>query len=670
MFQYNYNQDAFCASAEDLQFLDSIGDYSLSLYQHPLLEKDSISSFSDYCIDHYEQEFVSSLQFHILNGTLPLGKAPAFIPEAVHLGSAHIDKTFFSRLSEYSVRLDAILKANIDLYASGFQQNVSSSANTDYWEFHEQTQQCYRMSAEITFQSDNVRFSLIDYVEPCDKPEPTISGIYALSDYLVPLIRHADLDEYAHALLSFYYSESLNCAGPVDGHKLAKRLGLKIQHHTLTKEGSISGQLFFESATIAVYDNGNVQFIDIPEKTIVIDKDACKENRPITRSNLCDSINRTILHECVHYVYHRYFYFVQHLSNSSIHSLCCTTDPQYGKDSALYWIEWQAEEISFRLQMPMQSFQTRAEELLRRNNYATAAFHALERTISKLAAEFHVSKKAAKSRMRTLGYPVDGVLNYVDGKYIPPFGCKPLGSKQTLTIGLMDAARLMQKNSVFQETVCSGQYLFIENHFCQNRSKYIFHDRSKKPQLTSYARSHMDECCLVFTKEYGETTYSYCEGALKREKKDHGVIINFDGKSEQARKTISEDPVSAAKRITALLLSAPKFFNETLSFHMDRLALTEEALAAAAGISSKTVSRLCSQPIPKTTIQTLVAVCIGMHLDPPISYDLIEKSYVPMPPTLEVNLFKVMLNTMYYADIYICNDFLIQNGFEPLSKGA
>ena len=120
----------------------------------------------------------------------------------------------------------------------------------------------------------------------------------------------------------------------------------------------------------------------------------------------------------------------------------------------------------------------------------------LEPVIDELADFFEVSRLAAKIRMIDTGYyEARNVFIYIDGKYIRPYTYTKdaIGENQTFCIDLADALTESVVSSGFKERLQTGDYLYIESHFCLNDPKYI-----EDNQLTEYARLHLDECCLIF----------------------------------------------------------------------------------------------------------------------------------------------------------------------------
>ena len=125
-----------------------------------------------------------------------------------------------------------------------------------------------------------------------------------------------------------------------------------------------------------------------------------------------------------------------------------------------------------------------------------------------------------------------------------------------------------------------------------------------------------------------------------------------------------------AKHIAALqqlLQTLPVSFGETLYVHMKRKHYTDMRLANASLLSSKMVHEYRTKPYSNIKIGTTVALCVGLHLHPLLSYDLIEKTANRFVPTLEHTAYQLILQTMTDKTIYECNDFLNSLGIAPLT---
>ncbi|MFQ3550200.1 MAG: ImmA/IrrE family metallo-endopeptidase [Armatimonadota bacterium] len=219
------------------------------------------------------------------------------------------------------------------------------------------------------------------------------------------------------------------------------------------------------------------------------------------------SVNNTIIHECVHWELHRKYFELVNLYNEYKKYILCniteTTKPKQGW-SPYEIMEWQANALAPRILMPAKQTKEKIEELIEKNKKVlntTRKTDILESVIYELADFFGVSKLAAKIRMIDLGYhEVEGIYLFVDNHYVTSYISEQnaLKNNQTYTIEVQDALFLLYADEKFKETVKKGNFIFIDNHFCINDSKYIKSDELGNISLTDYAREHIEECCLIF----------------------------------------------------------------------------------------------------------------------------------------------------------------------------
>ena len=238
----------------------------------------------------------------------------------------------------------------------------------------------------------------------------------------------------------------------------------------------------------------------IPGKTIVVDPYMF-----LLRTIGC--ANNTIIHECVHWVKHRKVFELEKLYNDSASCISCEVVGGAAAavaKKATEIMERQANQLAPRIQMPAGPFRAKAKEYISRFMRELGAGHEseiMEQVIEALGVDFVVSRQAAKIRLVELGFDqAIGTYTYLDGHYVKPHGFKKgsIKSNQTFSLSAQDAAIERFANPELRKLTDSGDYLFIDNHYVYNAPLYVQPDEDGRLDLTEYARSHMDECCLVF----------------------------------------------------------------------------------------------------------------------------------------------------------------------------
>jgi hypothetical protein len=259
----------------------------------------------------------------------------------------------------------------------------------------------------------------------------------------------------------------------------------------------------------------------------------------------------------------------------------------------------------------------------------------MEKVIKALEVSFGVSKQAAKIRLVELGFEeAIGTYTYLDGHYVKPHGFSKGSIKinQTFSLSAQDAAIERFINPELRALTDSGDYLFVDNHFVYNSPLYVEYDENGKLDLTGYARSHMDECCLVFdmsiTTKLDNIYHTTC--FLNREPSDITFSIKFHNGFENAPQ---ERQVEMRKRVQAEELEIRRKMTDDPEQCMDLLLEWRNMNYTDLGLEidrdPKTISRTVNGET-KPKVETAALICFGLHLSPVISNKLMEVLGCPL----------------------------------------
>lgn len=498
-----------------------------------------------------------------------------------------------------------------------------------------------------------------------------------LDDSLVPYIAYENLEAVAHKFLEEFYPEALRktpFGQPpvlVDPQVLAERLDLQVEIRHIKENSSVFGQLFFESAETMLY-NAKTEKEEphrINAGTILV------EPNLFFLRNL-GSVNNTIVHECVHWVKHKKAFALAKLYNSDISSISCeivggASSPV--SKTATEFMEKQANQLAPRIQMPAAPFKAKAKEYIAQFMRELDAKHAvdvMEKVIIQLEMTFGVSRQAAKIRLVELGFEeAIGTYNYVDGHYVKPHGFKKGSVKinQTFTIGAQDAAIERAINPELKEKTSNGDYLFIDNHFVYNAPLYVQTGVSGNLELTDYARTHMDECCLLFdmriTSSIGAVYHTAC--FLNREQSHVTFEIKFHNGYENAPK---ERQVELRKRqqeewmnIRRQMTDDPE---QCMTLLLQWRELSYKGLGEIISRNPETISRTVKGQT-KPNHKTAALICFGLNLPPEISKKLLQVlncTLNPLDP--EHQWIQEALTLLYPEPINNIKSYLLQFGVE------
>lgn len=486
----------------------------------------------------------------------------------------------------------------------------------------------------------------------------------SLSDALVPYIPYDRLERTAASFLVEYYPEALKVTRygeppvPVDPVKLAKNLGLRIIRHRIREDGSIYGQIYFADSDVELFDeeSGNTRAFHIPKNSIVIDPNTC-----LLRNIGCE--NNSIVHECVHGGKHRKVFELERLYNANAYNISC--EVVGGAESAVLRnameiMEKQANQLAPRIQMPEGPFRAKASEyigLFMRERNTNRPNEVMEAVITQLQIDFVVSRQAAKIRMVELGFEeAIGTFTYLDGHYVKPH-CFRKGSikwNQTFSISAQDAAIERFMNAELRELTKNGDYLFVDNHYVYNAPLYVRKDEYGGLELTEYALSHMDECCLVFDMKItgGIETEYHTACYLNRDQSNITFEIKFHNGYENRvqadqvrfRKKWAEEEIEIRKKMT----DDPA---QCLKVLLDWRKKKYTELADYIEINPKTLSRIVKgENVPK--FETAVMICFGLNLPPSLSEKFLTVCNCSLSPTHPQHMWiREALNIKYPESI-------------------
>ncbi len=486
-----------------------------------------------------------------------------------------------------------------------------------------------------------------------------------LSDTLLPYLHRNQLDEVASGIIKQYYPEALLNNQVLDAMKFAQNLGLEIKMRKLSKAGTIFGETIFTDTKVEIYDRVSDGMVleEIKGGTILIDP-----SHYLARNN--GAVNNTIVHECVHWLLHRKAFTLARLFQPKMRFLRSS----FSNKTTLDWIEWQANTLTPRLQMPIVPFKDKVIELQGVYNYLNGEqsnlIGEMIYVIDSLANFYHVSKMAAKIRLLDAGFEeARGIYKYVDGHYVQPYVFKRgvISSTQTFAISLEEAIRQSATNKELQKKLGTGDYLYVDSHFCLNDPKYLQTNKFGRVELTEYARLHMEECCLVFELVAQDKKANTCfDEVLYR---DANQEIRFEAHFTN-KKNVDEKYLIRHRmiEIQELAISLPGSFSGTVSKLIEWSELTLAKVEERSLISERTLYRMRTDENYNVSLELILQLCIGLHLPPEISEILISRSSKRLG-NMELHfLYRFLLNCCYTSTIFECNDILEAQGFSRLGK--
>lgn len=492
-----------------------------------------------------------------------------------------------------------------------------------------------------------------------------------LSDSLVPVFRKTDLDNVANDFLEKYYPEALVKPQALDVDVLTNRLGVTAKAAKLSKDCSIFGAMVFVDTTVRIVSENAYEEVPVSAGTLFYDPN-------VFFLRTLGSVRNTIVHECVHWVYHRKAMALERMFNPEVTDIRCQVEEvsekqlQSSKRNPLDWMEWHANALAPRILMPRSSFQKYAEYTLRElliQNQTQRVSDVIEEAISDLATFFGVSKLSAKLRFIDLGYEeARGAYDYQNSTYVPSyaFAKGSIKNNQSFTLSALDLASVYAVDLVQQGTlhqlIEAGAVKHVEYSLCLNDPKYIEEDEDGFLSLTDYARKHRDECCFKFELEFKKTaTFGKMSQTYLFKKQVEELIphIRYDatenGEILDKAKTL-ELQSQHSKALSTLLEELPGSFSKSLVRVMQVRGVTVEQLAEDSKVSTRTIQRYRNEQCTHDK-DTVLNICVGLKLPVLLAENLLSKAGCPLGYSERDIVIRIILASGNYSDNF---DFHVQ----------
>ncbi len=495
---------------------------------------------------------------------------------------------------------------------------------------------------------------------------------HPMSDSLIPIISKKQLDDIAEAFLQRFYGEALDKPVRIDPIKLARKMDLNIILQNITEDTSIFGQVFFSDSITSIYDKFNETETDInvPKGTVIVDPDVA-----IKRS--AGAYTNTIIHECIHWILHKKTFALNGLSganaNRQVSYKVAITPQETDKDTM--WMEWQANSLAPRIQMPIKTFKIKASETVRKYRKKLNPDEDCElmtKVIDELAEFYGVSKLAAKLRLIDAGYEgARGTYNYIDGHYVEPYKTTSgkMKKDETYSLPVHTIASLISNDTNLRKLVNTGAYLYVDSHLVANNKKYIEKDKEGHLTLTNYARNHIEKCCIVFqiTTEGNngqQIHYSYCMNRNKASQVNFTASYKYGEDDNGQAKSIAEYNMD----ILEIVQKLPCTFSGMLNCLQEWRGMSVEKLVEKSELSERTIRRYKKSEPECVPIETVIQLCIGLQLPPQLSFYLLNVSGNTLMKTEQHMMYYFLLTTCYNDSIFECDKKLYAQGLQLLGN--
>lgn len=574
----------------------------------------------------------------------------------VFLDDFRVEKVFVYDLPDADIQFEVIVEATLGVYDTDRYHNDEAESTRQWF--------LVNCSGNLDQRLSDVTISSVTIYDTRTKQNRP------MSDSLVPYIKKEDMEDEAERFLEKYYPETLLHPMYLDPTELSNRMGLSVISHSISKDTSIFGQIYFTETDAVLYDKNIDEDITmhVTPGTIVVDPDVAFQR------NL-GAYNNTIVHECVHWDLHKKAFSLEQLFNDeAIQIKCKVVGGTAGiNNEATHWMEWQANSLAPRIQMPIKMFTRKASEIINRFRKETGQqelCYIIQPVIDELAVFFGVSRLAAKLRMIDAGFEVArGAFVYIDGKYVKPIAFKKgsLKDNETYSIPAKVAAIQGLINPLLGK---AKHYIYIDSHFVLNHRKYVYQNENGEFLMTDYARLHADKCCLSFRLSVnGDHHKDYHRECFLNRDKSTPVDFNivFTGENGELNDAQRNELIkNTALEEARVLNSLPNDYTQAWKQVLQWRGISNAELSRRITVSDKTIGKIINQE-SDGEINTIILMCLGAHLPYDISMYLIDHSTHRLKATNDDHImYRFVLKNMYTKSISEIQTFLQEQGIAPL----
>ena len=499
-----------------------------------------------------------------------------------------------------------------------------------------------------------------------------------LTESLVPIIPKEQFDAVAESFLQDCgLGEAINVPMRIPVKQVAERMGLIIKETRLSRHLTVFGEMVFHDCVVEYYDETTHTYkqMHVSRGTILVDT-----NIYFMRNLGC--WNNTVIHECVHWYEHKKYHELKRLFDKSADRISChvyETDRYRSEWTPYDWMEWHANGIAPRILMPKPATTVKIEELIKQCVHVSGMDNwlaILERVMSDLSDFYAVSRISAKLRMIELGYTeAEGVATYVDDHYISnyAFAADSKKGNQTFSISLRDSFYEYYANQDFRNLIDSDNFTYIDGHYVINDPKYVARSSFNGPNLTKYAKLHVNECCVRFDLLYNPSvkeditdylnTVEFRKATPNYKRVPKYTLDNHNeelfNRSEKLKR-FHEEYVEEYEFINKAQLN----FAQTAWAHIERLHCDRSKFCKRTLLSEKTYDRLRDNEIRRPSFETVMLVCIGLGLGGICSEQLVELAGYKL--NAERLGYKKVLYSFHGHSVFECDEIITGLGLPSI----
>ena len=479
--------------------------------------------------------------------------------------------------------------------------------------------------------------------------KPTSSDIYDINKKTGALILGKNrLEDYATKYLTKHCKEALERPMPLPVEKILEDEKLEVREVSLSRELDIVGCCMLLTGQVNIYDEESDSYHPecFPEGTILFD--------PKLEALYGEGAKRnTLIHEALHWEKDKKYFEILQLKNRNasdkLYPILCRSsktfyEPPEGKktkENEVKWLEWQAHRLAPRVLMPYNMFKKKAFEYIAEcrddNNGVEASCDLL---IEKLSDFFIVSRESVKYRLDEVGL-LDEISDFEDFEIVY---AQIRASEEYVKLTPFEAFDLLLEDSLLQEWVSGGRFIYVDGYFVLADKKYIT-IKDGRPQLTAKAKRNIEKCALNirvqnyteyknFHKDYLGYTMMFAAVGVDRRlysfhpKYQPNLDIDPDELYEAAKESIIDDYDDEEEiELVRMLRDPTTTLCQCLWYLIKRKHwITPEKFYQETLINKNYHGRIKNDKANNMETGVLMAICVGLRLSLEMTEEVFDKS--------------------------------------------
>jgi hypothetical protein len=262
-------------------------------------------------------------------------------------------------------------------------------------------------------------------------------------------------------------------------------------------------------------------------------------------------------------------------------------------------------------------------------------------------------------------------------------GHLPDDPKRGYVVDIADSFDEYCTNAAFRQLLDDGRFIFIApGYLVINDPRYVA-CTEQGPALTEYAKAHIAECCLRFKQRLGqEGPEGAAGGAADAESTAGRAQAPGKERRHQGQTTVfnpSRHNMTVFNRSRELrrfydeLMEDGRFAAETsmtfaqlVAAFIRRKGYNRQVFTEKTGLSTRTYNRIMDNELPAPSLDTVMAICIGLQLGSGQSERLLEAAGYKLNASPLHMAYRKLLATHIGHPLEACNEVLAALALPPI----